>query len=199
MAMKESHHDYYGDSGAVMDYDTQGRRIRVYDAAAGTETLYYYSDQWQVLAEYASSGTQQAHYVYGNYIDEVLLMHRAGADVFYLHDHLYSPVALLSSAGSVIERYEYDAYGKVTVWNSDFSSTYAYSQFDSPYTFTGRELDVLDMQTTGGRQSDYAIYEPGHKRISYTRRLTRSVLIDFRNWLITSGGCECQKFYLRGY
>jgi YD repeat-containing protein len=71
---------------AQMDYDTQGRRLRVYDAAAGTETLYYYSDQWQVLAEYTPSGTQQAYYVYGNYIDEVLLMNRAGVDVFYLHD-----------------------------------------------------------------------------------------------------------------
>jgi len=27
---------------------------------------------------------------------------------YYVHDHLYSPVALTNSAGSVEERYEYD-------------------------------------------------------------------------------------------
>jgi hypothetical protein len=52
-----------------------------------------------------------AYYFFGNYIDEVLLMYRSGSDKYYLHDHLYSPTALLDNSGSVIERYEYDAYG----------------------------------------------------------------------------------------
>ncbi len=93
-------------------YDTQGRRIRVYDAVSDATTLYYYSDNWQVLAEYNGSGVQQAYYIFGNYIDEVLLMNRGGSDKYYLHDHLYSPVALLNASGNVLERCEYDAYGK---------------------------------------------------------------------------------------
>jgi RHS repeat-associated protein len=93
---------------AQMDYDTQGRRVRVYDAAAGTETLYYYSDQWQVLAEYTPSGTQQAYYVFGNYIDEVLFRHVIGAqagiqEYYYLHDHLYSVAALLNFTGREVD------------------------------------------------------------------------------------------------
>ncbi len=133
---------------AQMDYDTQGRRVRVHDAAAGTETLCYYSDQWQVLAEYTPSGTQQAYYVYGNYIDEVLFWHvipaQAGIqDFYYLHDHLYSVVALLNPAGTVIERYEYDAYGKASILSSDFSPLSS-SGCGNHILFTGREVDSLD-------------------------------------------------------
>ncbi len=125
-------------------YDTQGRRIRVYDAVADATTLYYYSDNWQVLAEYNGSGVQQAYYIFGNYIDEVLLMNRGGSDKYYLHDHLYSPAALLDNSGNVIERYEYDAYGKVTVWNAAFTTTYTTSQYGNPFYFTGREVDWFD-------------------------------------------------------
>jgi RHS repeat-associated protein len=149
------------DPVAEFAYDTQGRRIRVYDAVAQTTTLYYYSDNWQVLSEYTPSGTQQAYYVFGNYIDEVLLMRRNGADYYYLHDHLYSPVALVNSSGAVVERYEYDAYGKVTVWNSDYSTSYNASQYGNPYTFTGRELDVLDngsLKLMHYRHRTYNIY-----------------------------------------
>jgi len=52
-------------------------------------------------------------FAYGNYVDEVLIMSVNGSPVYsyfkyYVHDHLYSPVALTNSAGSVEERYEYD-------------------------------------------------------------------------------------------
>ncbi len=145
---------------AGFDYDTQGRRIRVYDAVADATTLYYYSDNWQVLAEYNGSGIQQAYYVFGNYIDEVLLMNRGGSDKYYLHDHLYSPIALVNGSGSVIERYEYNAYGKAQVLSPNHEPRLA-SLHRNPYMFTGRELDILD----GGayekmyyRHRDYDIF-----------------------------------------
>jgi RHS repeat-associated protein len=124
-------------------YDALGRRIRKVDAVASETTLYYYSDNWQVLAEYDGAGAPQAYYVFGNCIDEVLLMHRDAADHYYLHDHLYSPVALLDDAGTVAERYEYDAYGSVQILNTQFSILNS-SQCGNPYAFTGRELDTLD-------------------------------------------------------
>ena len=34
-------------------------------------------------------------------------------------DHLYSPSALLDDSGTVLERYEYDAYGQRRVYNAD--------------------------------------------------------------------------------
>ena len=130
---------------AEFDYDTQGRRIHIisYDSVPSAATLYYYSDNWQVLAEYDGSDVQQAYYVFGNYIDEVLVMCRNSTDYYYLHDHLYSPVALLSATGAVVERYEYDAYGKVQILTPAFSPLTS-SQYGNPYYFTGREVDWFD-------------------------------------------------------
>ena len=145
---------------AKFDYDTQGRRIRVYDAVADTTTLYYYSDNWQVLSEYDGSGTQQAYYVYGNYIDEVLLMRRNASDKYYLHDHLYSSAALLDASGDAAERYEYDAYGTAHIMDASYNPR-SVSAYGNPYTFTGRRLDVLDggnLTRMHYRHRDYDTY-----------------------------------------
>ena len=39
-------------------------------------------------------------------------------DYYYLHDHLYSPAALTDSNGTVVERYEYDAYGEPNIMDA---------------------------------------------------------------------------------
>jgi len=41
---------------------------------ADETTLYYYNGNWQVLAESDANGTTQRWFVYGNYIDEALMM-----------------------------------------------------------------------------------------------------------------------------
>lgn len=45
-----------------------------------------------------------------------------------LYDHLYSPAALVNSSGTVLERYEYDAYGKCTFLTGDGNFTALDSQ-----------------------------------------------------------------------
>ena len=139
-------------------YDTQGRRIRVYDAVSDATTLYYYSDNWQVLSTVVG-GSLDKSFIYGNYIDEVLVMNQGASDYFYLHDHLYSPTALLNSAGSIVERYEYDAYGKVRIMASDFSPRTA-SLYGNPFYFTGRELDSLDNGAYEKMHYRHRDYEP---------------------------------------
>jgi RHS repeat-associated protein len=64
-------------------------------------------------------------------------------DYYYMHDHLYSPVALLAADGTVAERYEYNAYGRMTRLNYNFT-TFSGSQAGNPYYFTGRSMDTLD-------------------------------------------------------
>ena len=69
------------DSTTIVEYtyDALGRRIRKDDAITGANSrLYYYSDQWQVLEEYDTTDETpvfKADFVYGNYIDEPLIMH----------------------------------------------------------------------------------------------------------------------------
>jgi hypothetical protein len=114
-------------------------------------TLYYYNPEWQCLAEYDGSNNLQRYFVYGNYIDEPLVMHRQsdGEDYYYGHDHLYSTVVLIDDGGNVAERYEYDAYGAVLVYTDDGNddtwftgddTTASASDKGNPYTFTGRRL-----------------------------------------------------------
>ena len=82
---------------------------------ADTTTRYYYDDQRVVLeTDYDSSGPSESdlrYFIYGNYIDEVLVMHdcSSGNDYYYGHDHLFSPVVLYNLIGTISERYEYDA------------------------------------------------------------------------------------------
>jgi len=110
-------------------------------------TTYYYYDQWQVLAEYNGAGVFQSLYVYGNYIDEVLMTDDGANDYYYTHDHLYSSAALIEDDGDVIERYEgacpersrRNAYDNVHIMDGNYNSRSS-TLYDNPYTFTGRRV-----------------------------------------------------------
>jgi len=61
---------------------------------------------------------------------------------------------------TVLERYEYDAYGNPTIWNADFTTERANSNYGNPYLFTGRRTDILDsgslkIQYNRNRYYDY--------------------------------------------
>ena len=111
--------------------------------------MYYHNDRWQVLCEYDGGGGFERWYAYGNYIDEVLFLSTGTSAVsykYYVHDHLYSPVALLFWTGSdAVERYEYDAYGNCHVLEPNYAEDAdGESDYGNPYLFTGRQVDYLD-------------------------------------------------------
>jgi RHS repeat-associated protein len=84
-----------------------------------------------------------------------------GAYIYYAHDHLYSPVALVYTGGVVLERYEYDAYGNCHVLEPNFAADPdGKSDYGNPYLFTGRRVDILDngflkIQYNRNRYYDY--------------------------------------------
>jgi RHS repeat-associated protein len=144
---------------AEFAYDALGRRIKKYDNIAMETTLYYYGSGWQVLAEYDTSDNLQRRFVYGNYIDEALVMNDGANDYYYAQDHLYSTAALLDNTGAVVERYEYDAYGQPYIMDSSYGAR-GTSLYDNPYLFTGRRVDFLDdggltLQYSRNRYFDY--------------------------------------------
>ena len=148
---------------AEFAYDALGRRVEKKDLIDPNNTRrYYHNYNWQVLAEYNGSGVFQQWFAYGNYIDEVLMMGTTGSPTsarFYIHDHLYSPAALTNFWGTVLERYEYDAYGNPTIWNGDFTIEKDAPSWN-PYLFTGRRVDILDsgslkIQYNRNRYYDY--------------------------------------------
>ncbi len=136
---------------AEFAYDALGRRIKKRDSIANTNNIYYYNDNWQILCDYndtGAGGTPERWFAYGNYIDEVVLMSKSFTSWlsarYYIHDHLYSPAALMGSTGSApIERYEYDAYGNCQIMDASYNPRSS-SLYGNPYYFTGRELDFLD-------------------------------------------------------
>ena len=70
----------------------------------GRNSICCYKNRWQVLCEYDDAGTPRRWFAYGNYVDEVLIMSVNASPIYsyfkyYVHDHLYSPVALTNSAG----------------------------------------------------------------------------------------------------
>ena len=113
---------------ANYEYDAFNRRVG--KKVDGVWT-YFIQDGFREIAEYNASGQLQAEYVYGDYIDEVLAMSRAGKTYYYHYDGLGSVSDLTDDQGNVVERYTYDVYGQP----SQLSSV------GNPFLFTGRRFD----------------------------------------------------------
>ena len=148
---------------AEFAYDALGRRIQKKDLVDPNNTrLYYYNHNWQVLCGYDDSNNVKSFFIYGNYIDEIVFMMDYSTGFgFYVHDHLYSPAVLVGWDGTVLERYEYDAYGNCSILEPNFApDPDGKSDYGNPYLFTGRRLDILDnsslkIQYNRNRYYDY--------------------------------------------
>jgi len=120
-------------------YDAIGRRLtRTHD---GETTRYVYSG-WQVIEERDGTGTLQAAYTWANGIDHPVRMVKDGNTYYYQQDALGSVTALTDSSGNLVERYEYDAFGKPTIYDEEDEELEEPLQ---PCLFTAREYDA----TTG--------------------------------------------------
>jgi len=85
----------------------------------------------------------------------------SGNDYYYLHDHLYSPAVLVEDDGTVVERYEYDAYGASRVLEPNFApDPDGLSDYANSYLFTGRRLDILDANSLKIQYNRNRYYDP---------------------------------------
>jgi len=134
--------------------------------ATGPATDYFY-DGWRVLEERdgTTTATIRRQFVYGNYLDEALVMDvdtdsdgscvdsGGSARYFYHQNTLFSVCAVTDSTGKIVEAYEYDPYGRHVLLrdgNSDgrvnFNSTdirlaMGASAIGNPCTFTGQRFE----------------------------------------------------------
>ena len=130
---------------ATYSYDAMNRRTRKVVSNSGPlngSTTFYY-DGWRAVEERDPSDTLTQQYVYGIYLDEPVALDRVGGQrLFYHQNTLYSTFALTDTGGSVVEGYEYDAYGQQTVFKPDFATVVGpVSAFGNPYMFTGQRYD----------------------------------------------------------
>jgi RHS repeat-associated protein len=158
-------------------YDALGRRIV---ENPGTVNDLYYDAAWQILEERSNGvSTATIQYVWSPvYVDALVLRDRSTANNGTLDERLwvqqdanYNVTALVNGSGSVVERYDYDPYGKRTVLDASFntrsSTSYAFVN-----GFQGLRLDttsgfyyarIRDFSPTLGRfvQADPAGFDVG--------------------------------------
>ena len=147
---------------AQYSYDGTNRRIEQltdFNAKGVAQSVvHYFLDGQQVIetrlaasaSTPATSVSPQYQYIYSpRYIDAPILRDtysggvlQASQRVYYLDDANYNVTALVNPSGQVVERYNYDAYGNVTVYNATWTSTLQSSSVGNTILYTGRELDA---------------------------------------------------------
>jgi RHS repeat-associated protein len=120
-------------------YDVEGRRIATILDIDGVgpaiaETTYYTYNGDNTWADFNGLSQVIARYLYDNDIDRILARWRAGSGTtWYLTDRLGSIHDLVDSAGVVINRINYDSFGRVLMQTNPGVS--------DRFLFTGREFD----------------------------------------------------------
>ena len=74
--------------------------------------------------------------------DEPLMLHTGTSDYFLLADGQGSIIALTDLQGNVVERVQYQAYGKPVFENAVNGGTTPYSSIGNIFSYTGREYDA---------------------------------------------------------
>lgn len=142
--------DGTGQPGSVVaTYAYDARGFRTQKTVGSTTTDLYYNEDWQVLQE-SSGGNAVAQYVWDDarYTDAPILRDRdtdangsLEERLYYTQDANFNATALVTTSGSVVERYSYDTYGKLHVYDGSWSSRTA-SAYDNRIVYSGYWLDV---------------------------------------------------------
>ena len=112
-------------------------------------------DGWNVIAEVGNSGNIKKKYIHGPRVDEILSQKKGNQTLYLTRDGLGSTRELTKENGNVQQRFDYDAFGAVTVMDKDGAVIP-----DAPktnYLFTGRELQP----ETGLYNYRNRFYHPG--------------------------------------
>ncbi len=148
-----------GSATVTYSYDALGRRVT--ESVNGATKDLYYSKDWQVLEE-RTGGTAKTQYVWSPvYVDAMIERDRdasstvAGLEerIWSLHDANFNTTALVTSTGTVTERFLYDPYGRLT--DASGSAATPSTTNDWIYLHQGGRLDT----TTGlynFRNRDYS-------------------------------------------
>ena len=121
--------DLPDDGKVTYRYDGLGRRI---EKVVNQQTSRYVYDDKQLLLEYDGNNQLVARYIYGQLVDQLLLIERGG-QVYSVHaDHLGSIRQISDGSGAAVNRYAYDAFGNFVLHQEAVAN---------PFGFTGREWD----------------------------------------------------------
>jgi RHS repeat-associated protein len=117
-------------------YDALGRCVK---RTRNNVTTYYIYDGEKAILEYNSGGTLVGRNLYGKGIDEILHRVYGGQTYYFQQDHNGNVTHLTSGAGGVVEKYKYDAFGAVTVYDGSGNLLAGGTAYNNRFLFTGRE------------------------------------------------------------
>jgi RHS repeat-associated protein len=146
--------DYYATKTYDLSYDALGRCVK--RTLNGVTTYYVYDGEKPVL-EYNTSGGIVGRNLYGKAIDEILMRVDVTNNwtLYYQQDHEGSVTHLTGTAGTVIEKYRYDAFGAPTIY--DPVNVIPATAWNNRFLFTGREY----RSTFGFYEYRARAYHPG--------------------------------------
>jgi len=102
-------------NATTVDYIIDGRNRRVGKKVNGTLVQgFLYKDQLNPVAELDGAGNIVSRFVYGSKANVPDYMVKGGVTYRIISDHLGSPRLVVDSAGTVVQRMDYDDWGNVT-------------------------------------------------------------------------------------
>ncbi|MFA5162476.1 MAG: RHS repeat-associated core domain-containing protein, partial [Elusimicrobiales bacterium] len=128
----------------TLRYDATGRRIAK-TITHNSETIreqHYIYDGEDIAFVTDAAGALKSLYTHGPGTDEPLMLRKGASDYFLLADGLGSIIAIADQTGTVVERTQYQAYGRPVFKNEVTGSTSSWSQTGSLYSYTAREWDA---------------------------------------------------------
>ena len=132
------------DNGNVASYkyDALNRRIQKESFVNDQHIVinYYYAGD-RIIEERNNNDIVDATYVYGISIDDILQMNRNDEEFYYHKNHIGTVMALTTTNGEVVERYNYNPYGTLTVYDNN-TNLIARSSVGNTVYFTGRDYDI---------------------------------------------------------
>ncbi len=131
-------------------YGYDGLNRRVSETASGTTTDLFYSANWQVLEEKVGSNTSKRYVWSPVYVDALILRDRdtdangtLDERLWVQQDANWNVTALVNGSGTVVERYGYDPFGAVTVYDSNYTVRGGGSSYGWQYLHQGGRLDSV--------------------------------------------------------
>ncbi|HBY01726.1 MAG TPA: hypothetical protein DEG92_04160, partial [Rikenellaceae bacterium] len=101
-------------------YDAESRLIKERVISSGSEKSYLYNGS-QIVEEHNSAGALLQWNIHGLGIDDLLRTTKTGIKYYPLTNEQNSVLAVTDNAGNVLQRYDYFAFGKLTVQDADGS------------------------------------------------------------------------------
>jgi RHS repeat-associated protein len=106
--------------------------------ATTNPATYYYYDGWNLVQEGLNGAPADYVYVHGGRVDEIVASAASGIWRQHHYDARGHCILLTTSAGAIMEQYDYDAFGRPYFYGPGGSSM-SYSWYGNRFLFTGRE------------------------------------------------------------